>query len=103
MNENKSENISKKEENKPNIDDYSLAMAVKNIIFPLMVDEIKKIFQEKVDDDLMTIEQVCRFFQKNKSTIWRWTKEGLISGSKISGTVYYKKSELYKLIDRNKI
>jgi len=76
---------------------------IKKHIFPSLLNEIKKLIPKISGDELMTIEQVCKFFQKSKSTIWKWTKDEVIIGYKMKGTVYYKRSEIYNTIDKNKI
>ena len=44
--------------------------------------------------ELMTIDDVAKFFKKHKDTIENWTKKGFLTKYGIEGSVYYKRSEV---------
>ncbi len=76
---------------------------IRKDLFPLLINELKHNYDSEINNNLMTTEQVCKMFNKNKSTIWKWTQDGILSAYKISGTIYYKKDEILANIDKNKI
>ena len=82
---------------------FSTVEAIKKQVFLELIEEFKKIIPKTNDGELMTTEQVCKLFQKIKSTIWRWTRDEVLIGYRMNGTVYYKKSEIYDTIHKNKI
>ena len=76
-------------------------------VFIQLLPQIKSYIDKYLASDdrteLMTEDEVCRLFKKNKSTIWRWRKEGVVKAYKVGGTVYYKQQDIIGVIENNKI
>lgn len=67
----------------------------------LIKDEIKTLIEDlksnlsiQNQDELLSREQTCKFFQIDSSTLWHWTNKGRVKAYAICGRRFYKKSEL---------
>jgi hypothetical protein len=56
--------------------------------------EVKKQFQEKDSEILMTRKETCKFFKIDSTTLWHWTNKGKIDSYGIGNRRYYKKEDL---------
>ncbi|WP_396212766.1 helix-turn-helix domain-containing protein [Flavobacterium sp.] len=56
--------------------------------------EVKKQFQEKDSEILMTRKETCEFFKIDSTTLWHWTNKGKIDSYGIGNRRYYKKEDL---------
>lgn len=88
-------------------------------IFNLSIEEFEAIINEAIeaklsqsikeplaksenDAELVTLKQVTQMFQISKQTAYKWLRcNALPPTVKIGGRVYFKKSELEKLINKN--
>jgi len=61
---------------------------------------IKQNFQPKEPEELMTREETANYFKVNISTLYNWTKKGLLISYGIGNRVYYKRSEMEEKIVR---
>lgn len=68
---------------------------IKNDGVDLSSDNLKT--SEK-NDELLTIEETATFLKIKRQSVYNWKKKGLIQAHSIAGKVYYKKSELLKVI-----
>jgi hypothetical protein len=59
-----------------------------------LFSDLKKEFSTPQNDELLTNEQTCQFFQIDKVTLWRWSKKGKVNPYGIGSRRYYLKSEL---------
>lgn len=50
--------------------------------------------RQKIEEELLTIEQTSKFLKIDQSTLWRWTKKGKVKAYSIAGKRYYKRSEI---------
>lgn len=50
------------------------------------------------DDQLLDTADVMRFFKKTERTIYTWRMRGLLPFIIYSGTIYFLKSEVYRLL-----
>lgn len=57
----------------------------------------------KKTEEYLTRKEVCEMLKIDKSTLWRWTKEGLIAAYGAGNRVYYKRSEIEAALEQNKI
>lgn len=62
------------------------------------IEELKKDFQPKEPEELLTREQTSNLLKIDKSTLWLWTKKGKLNAYGIGNRVYYKRSEIEKAI-----
>lgn len=59
----------------------------------LIKDQLDRI-EEKIDNRLLTINQVADRYQVNSSTVYRWIKQGELRSTKIGGSLYVKQTDL---------
>lgn len=59
-----------------------------------LLDELKKSFQLKTPQELLTRSETATLLKINLSSVHNWTKRGLLKSYGISGKVYYKRSEV---------
>lgn len=65
------------------------------MIKPLIVEAIREALQEK-EEKLLSPAEVCKRFHPHisKTTLSKWTKQGLLKEYRIGGRVFYKFSEI---------
>ena len=51
-------------------------------------------FEKPKEEKLLTIAQVCKLLDVDKSTLWHWDKEGYLKKIHIGGKPRYKESEV---------
>ncbi|WP_339727804.1 helix-turn-helix domain-containing protein [Maribacter stanieri] len=59
-----------------------------------LLDELKKSFQPKTPQELLTRSETAKLLKINLSTLHLWTAKGVLNKYGISGKVYYKRSEV---------
>lgn len=65
-----------------------------------VISEFMEEYQpQKEEDTLLTPEQAAAKIQTTKVTLWRWTKQGYLSPVRIGGKVFYKESDIKKLME----
>ena len=47
--------------------------------------------------------EVCRMLHISRKTLWKWTKRGLFTPSKVEGILYYSRTEINDVIASNLI
>ena len=62
------------------------------------LENLRKEFQPKVPDELMTRQETADFFKVDLSTIWSWTKKGKLRSFGCGNRVYYKRSQLDQVL-----
>lgn len=67
----------------------------------VMLNEDENVTSEK-NDELLTVKQTEIFFKISRKSVDNWTKEGRIQAYSIGRRVYYKKSELLKVLTKLK-
>ncbi|MGL5957909.1 MAG: helix-turn-helix domain-containing protein [Phocaeicola sp.] len=55
--------------------------------------------QQQQEDKLLTPEEAAKKVKSTKSTLWRWGKLGYLTPRRIGGKVFYKESDLNKLME----
>ncbi|MBO0331134.1 helix-turn-helix domain-containing protein [[Muricauda] lutisoli] len=58
------------------------------------IDELKKSFQPKNPEELLSRSETAELLKINLSTLYLWTKKGKLKSYGLSGKVYYKRSEV---------
>ena len=56
----------------------------------------------KSGDKLMDTKELCEYMHKSKSTIYRITNDRLVPHIKQGNRVYFKESEFYEWLDKNR-
>ncbi|KAF2955839.1 helix-turn-helix domain-containing protein [Marinitoga sp. 38H-ov] len=54
-----------------------------------------------IDDELLTRNEVMELFKISAPTIYRWGKKGILKPIKIGKKVFYKKSDIEKLLNES--
>lgn len=55
--------------------------------------------QNRDGDTILTAEQAAHRLRTTKVTLWRWAKQGYLSPVRVGGKVYYKESDIKKLME----
>ena len=58
------------------------------------LEELKKSFQPKTPEEFLSRKATAKLLNINLSTLYLWTKKGVLQSYGISGKVYYKRSEV---------
>ncbi len=53
--------------------------------------------KENAGKALLTVDDVCKEFDVNKSTLWRWNRDGYLCTVKVGSKAFYRKSDVDKL------
>lgn len=56
--------------------------------------------QSKVNDELMTTEDVAKFLGKSRLTIHNWKKVGKLPYLKISDRIFYRKGDIMRVLEQ---
>tara|TARA_R110000868_G_scaffold32459_1_gene118062 strand:+ start:556 stop:843 length:288 start_codon:yes stop_codon:yes gene_type:complete len=62
---------------------------------------LKENFQPKEPFELLTREETAEYLKVSLSTLWHWSKKGILPTYGIGNRVYYKRSEVESSINRN--
>ena len=68
-----------------------------------LVDKFSTHFQPNEPEEYLTIEEVCKLLKRDRSTIWRYTRDKILTGYQIGGSPLYKKSEIVAVLMANKV
>ena len=63
---------------------------------------IKENFQPKEPIELLTREETAKYLKISLTTLWHWSKKGILPSYGIGNRVFYKRSEVEKGIIRIK-
>jgi excisionase family DNA binding protein len=63
-------------------------------LIELELENIKNNFQPKEPVELMTREETAQYLKVSLSTLWHWSKKGILPSYGIGNRVYYKRSEI---------
>ncbi len=80
-----------------------LINALKNSLIPELEEKLSKQFQPKQPTEYLTRSEVCELLKIDRSTLWRWTKNGTLTAFGVQNRVYYKRSEIDDYINQNKL
>lgn len=64
-----------------------------------LLDE--KLNQQK-NNEIMTRKEVSELLQKDYSTLFRWKNKGVLIPTCIDGSIYYYRSDIDALLEKNK-
>ena len=64
------------------------------------LSEVRKQLEEKDADFFLTREETCAILKINKTSLWKWTKNGKLIRYGIGNRVLYKKSEVLESLQR---
>lgn len=77
-----------------------------NIQIVVNVADLKEAFLEWAnelkqpeEERFLSIDETCQMLKCDKSTLWRWRRDGLIRKRSIGGKVYYLQSDVKKMME----
>ena len=62
------------------------------------LQDLKKHFQPKEPNEYLTRNEVAEMLKIDLSSLWNWTKKGILTSYQIGGRVYYKRTEIENAI-----
>jgi len=66
----------------------------------VLIDEAKEIGRaEKTTEKYLTQKEVVEKLRVSACTLWRWKQTGYLVPSKVGNAVYYKSSDIEKLLE----
>lgn len=80
-----------------------LITELKNTLIPELTEKLSVQFQPKEPTEYLTRSEVCKLLRIDLSTLHRWRKEKIIPSYGIGNRIYFKRSEVEQIINRNKL
>ena len=80
-----------------------LILAIKKTLIPELRDQLSKDFQPKEPTEYLTRAEVCKLLKIDLSTLHRWRKESKMPSYGFGNRVYFKRSEVERIINTNKL
>lgn len=80
-----------------------LITELKNSLIPELREQLAKEFQPKEPTEYLTRSEVCEMLKINLSTLDTWRKKGEVTAYGIGNRVYYKRSEIDEVLNRNRL
>ena len=80
-----------------------LITELKNSLIPELTAQLSAQFQPIQPTEYLTRNEVCKLLKIDLSSLHRWRKEGKIPSFGISNRVYFKRSDIDKIINQNKL
>jgi len=63
-------------------------------------EELEEFRKDKEEDELMKANEVCKYLKISKVTLYKWLREGKISGYYLATRLFFWKSEIIKALNR---
>lgn len=70
-----------------------------NLLSEFSAQEAARREMEAKGESYLTSNQVCKLLGVNRSTLWRWAKEGYLSPINMGGRSRYKQSSITKIME----
>ena len=67
------------------------------------IDVYLKEYATKNDDTILTREETAKFLKINITTLWNWSKRGILIPFGIGNRVYYKKQEIIDYLENHRL
>jgi len=64
------------------------------------LESIKQNFRPKEPIELLTREETAKYLKVSLTTLWHWSKKGILKSYGIGNRVYYKRSEVEASLQR---
>jgi excisionase family DNA binding protein len=80
-----------------------LITELKNVLIPELKAQLSAQFQPKEPTEYLTRSEVCKLLKIDLSTLHRWRKENVIPSYGVGNRVYFKRSEVEQIINKNKL
>ena len=62
--------------------------------------ELEEFKKDKEEDELMKASEVCNYLKISKVTLYKWLREGKISGYYLATRLFFWKSEIIKALNK---
>lgn len=66
----------------------------------VLLEIIEKYMTKQKDEELLPLKKVMEMLGVVDATLWRWDKMGLLKKVSIGGRVYYRRSDIEKLMQQ---
>lgn len=76
---------------------------LKKSIVPEITEKLSAQFQPKQPTEYLTRSEVCKLLKIDLSTLHRWRKDKIIPSYGCGNRVYFKRSEVEQIINKNKL
>lgn len=73
-----------------------------NLLSEFAAQEARKKEMEDADEVYLTTGQVCEMLNVDRSTLWRWRRDGYLVPATIGGRPRYSKSAINKMMEERK-
>lgn len=77
-----------------------------NAITSQVTANVTALLNEKINpakqNEIMTRKEVSELLQKDYSTLYRWKEKGVLLPTFIDGSIYYYRSDIDALLEKNK-
>lgn len=80
-----------------------LITELKNSLIPELTEQLSAQFQPKQPTEFLSRSEVCKLLKIDLSTLHRWRKDKTIPSYGMGNRVYFKRSEVEQIINRNKL
>lgn len=73
---------------------------LRTIVTEAIQDAAEKFKEAAEADELLTVDEVSKLLQVDRSTLWRWQRDEYLVPQKVGKRSFYKKSDINKLIKK---
>ena len=80
-----------------------LITELKNSLIPELTAQLSAQFQPIQPTEYLTRSEVCKLLKIDLSSLHRWRKEGKLPSYGMGNRVYFKRSEVEQIINKNKL
>ena len=81
-----------------------------NVQDVLSLDDLKTLFREwkmeldscketEKKEEFLTVDEAAKLLHRDRSSLWRWSKTGYLTPVKVGAKIFYKKSDIDKLLE----
>lgn len=80
-----------------------LIFEIKESLIPELTENLTKNFQPKEPTEFLTRAEICTLLKIDLSTLHRWRANGTIPSYGLGNRVYFKRSEVEGIINKNQL
>lgn len=68
----------------------------------VLLEIIERYLNNQKDEELLPLKKVMEMLDVKDCTLWRWDKIGLLKKVTIGGKVYYRRSDIAKMMEESR-
>lgn len=72
-------------------------------LLPELIKEIEERTQPKEPEEYLTAKETQKILSISHATLWRWKNNGIVKAYGIKNRVYFKRSEIAEILDKNEL